>query len=205
MKKSLRLILLVLLAVSSGPSHLTVAHLRASSPVPRSATVTIRLLKAPGLNLRQSKWEISAELRIIAENRMFSEREKFKDDSTERAGEIIKSATLSRSLGTPSGQSLILEIPFSAAVLEKLRNQPADRLAAGADVNSQVFLFYSVITVHDAKLGKTLTIPVNRVWDFANFPAAVFDVNVEIGDDGGYSVKSSSVKSPGLTIQRKTR
>lgn len=38
--------------------------------VPRSGTVTLRLLKAPGLNLPGSKWEIAYELRMLPESRL---------------------------------------------------------------------------------------------------------------------------------------
>lgn len=205
MKKSLSMILFVSFLISGGLSLTAAKNSQALQKVPRSATVAIRLLKAPGLNLPSSRWEAACEFRMIPESNLWSEREKLKEGSTERAGDLVKKATLAKSLGSSAGQTLLLEIPFTAPTLDKLKNQPKDRLAPGQDVKSQVFLFYSIISVHDARLKKTLTIPVSRMWDYANFPDARFEVNVEINDDESYSVRSSSRKTPTITIERRTK
>jgi hypothetical protein len=204
-KRQLAAILFVLFLISRGPSPAAVTNSRALQNVPRSATVTLRLLKAPGLNLPGSKWEIAYELRMLPESRLFQERAKLNESSTEHAGDLIKKATLAKSLASSIGQTLLLEIPFDAPTLGKLKNQPADRLAPGQDAKSQTFVFYSVISIHDARLKKTLTIPVSRIWDFANFPEARFEINIEISDDERIDVRSSSLKSRGITIQRRTK
>ena len=201
MKKRLATILFVLCLISQGPWLVAETKSRALQKVPRSATVTLRLLKAPGLNLPGSTWEIAYELRMLPESRLFQERAKLNESSTEHAGDLIKKAMLVRSLESSTGQTLLLEVPFDAPTLDKLKNQPADRLAPGADANAQTFVFYSVISVHDARLRKTLTIPVSRVWDFANFPEARFEINIEISEDERIDVRSASVKSRGITIQ----
>jgi hypothetical protein len=205
MKTPLTLISLVFCLIWSG--HASVATIKpvALQKAPESAFVAVRLLKAPGLNLPGSKWEISYEFRIIPESSLWSERAKLKEGSTDRAGDLIKQATIAKSLRSPAGQNVILDIPFTSAVLTKLKNQPKDRRAPGADATSQIFLFYAVINVRDAKLKKTLTIPVTRVWDYANFPDALFEVNVEINNDESFSVKSSSIGAPGVKVQRRTR
>jgi len=203
MKRRLVTILFVLFLISRGPLPVTGTNSRALQNVPRSGTVTLRLLKAPGLNLPDSKWEIAYELRMLPESRLFQERKKLNDNSTEHAGDLIKKATLGKSLESSTGQTLLLEIPFDAQTLDKLKNQPKDRLAPGEDAKSQIFVFYSVISLHDAKLKKTFIIPVSRIWDFANFPEARFEVDVEINDDASYYVRSSSRKTPTITIQRR--
>jgi hypothetical protein len=205
MKRRLATILLVLFLISQGTTPVAAMNSRALQKVPRSATVTIRLLKAPGLNLPGSKWEIAYELRMLPESRLFQERKKLNGNSPEHAGDLIKKGTLAKSLASLIGQTLLLEIPFDAPTLDKLKNQPKDRLAPGEDAKSQIFVFYSVVSVHDARLKKTLTIPVTRIWDFANFPDARFEVNIEITDDETINVKSSSLKSPGINIQRRTQ
>src|SRR5436305_13779290 len=111
--------LLILFADLAQPT----AYGRLSQPVPRSATVTVRLLKAPGLNLPGSKWEIAYEFRIMPESQLWSERGKLNDSSTEHAGELIKKASVAKSLETSVGQTLSLQIPFDANTLSKLRNQ----------------------------------------------------------------------------------
>src|SRR5882672_5967809 len=203
MKRRLAKILFVFLLISLGLSPVAGTDSRALPKVPKSAIVTIRLLKAPGLNLPGSKWEIAYELRILPESSLWQERAKLKEGSTERAGDLIKKATLAKSLASSIGQTLLLEIPFPASTLDKLKNQPEDRLAPGEDAKSQIFVFYAVISLRDAKLKKTLTIPVSRLWDFANFPDARFEVNIEINDDESYNVRSSSRKTPNITIQRR--
>jgi hypothetical protein len=206
MKRRLVTILFVVFLISRGPLPVAGTNSRPLQKVPRSATVMIRLLKAPGLNLPGSKWEIAYELRMLPESRIFQERAKLNESSTEHAGDLIKKATLAKSLDSSIGQTLLLEIPFDAPTLDKLKNQPVDRVPPGEeDVKFQVFVFYSVISVHDARLKKTLTIPVSRIWDFANFPEARFDVNLEINDDESYNVRSSSRKTPTITIQRRTK
>ena len=188
--------------ISGGGSPMLARNSRALQRVPTGATVALRLLKAPGLSLPGSKWEVTYEFRMLPESNLWSEREKLKEGSTQRAGDLIKKATLAKSLGSTRGQTLLLEIPFPASTVDKLKNQPKDRLAPGQDVKSQIFLFYSIISVHDARLKKTLTIPVTRIWDFANFLDARFEIRIEINDDGSYTVNSSHIKNPknGITI-----
>ena len=205
MKRRLVTILLVLFLISRGPVSVPGTNSIPSQKVPTSGTITLRLLKAPGLKLPGSKWEIAYELRMLPESKLWDERAKLNESSTERAGDLIKKATLAKSLNSSTGKTLLLEIPFDAPTLARLKDQPKDRLAPGEDAKSQVFVFYSVIRIHDAKLNKTLIIPVGREWDFANFPEARFEINIEIGDDERIDVRSSSPKSRGITIQRRTK
>jgi hypothetical protein len=191
-KKSARIVVLIFVILGSFPRILE-ANSRFPKDVPSSAIVEIVLPKAPGLGLRGSKWEISYEFRITNEASLWTQREKFKDKSTERVGDLIKESTVKRSLEAPSGQKLALEIPFDKHTLEKLKNQPTSRMEAN-ELTSQAFLFYAVVTVYDAKLNKTFTIPVNRVWDFANFPDAKFEIRIEITGPDSYSVNSSRIK-----------
>jgi hypothetical protein len=206
MRRSLAAILFVLFLISWGtPTPVGAIESRASQRVPGSATVTVHLLKAPGLNHPGSRWEIAYELRMLPESRLFEERAKLNESSTEHAGNLIGKATIARSLQSAKGQTLLLNVPFDALTLDKLKNQPRDRLATGADARAQTFVFYSVVSVHDAKLKKTLTIPVSRTWDFANFPDARFEINIAISDDERIDVRSSSLKSRGITIERRPK
>ena len=111
-KKRLVTILFVLCLISRGPWLVAATNSRALQKVPRSATITLRLLKAPGLNLPGSKWEIAYELRMLPESRLFQERAKLNESSTEHAGDLIKKAMLARSLESSTGQILLLEVPF---------------------------------------------------------------------------------------------
>ncbi|MDX6574633.1 MAG: hypothetical protein QOE96_586 [Blastocatellia bacterium] len=205
MKKRLVTILFVLFLTSLGPLPVSGTDSRSLQKVPRSGIVSLHLIKAPGLNLPGSKWEIAYELRMLPESRLFQERAKLDDRSTEHAGDLVKKGTLAKSLSSSNGQTMLLEIPFDTATLDKLKNQPADRLAPGHETEAQTFVFYSIISVHDSKLKKTLTIPVSRTWDFANFPEARFEINIEISDDERVDVRSSSLKSRGIALPRRTK
>jgi hypothetical protein len=178
---------------------------RISRTVPRSALVTVKLLKAPGLNLPGSKWEIAYDFRLLPESRLWAERSKLNGSSTEHAGDLIKRATAAKSLATPAGQTMSLQIPFDADSLAKLRAQPLEQAAIDSESKAQVFVFYAVISVHDAKLNTTVTLPISRIWDFSNFPDAQFEITVEINDAGNYKINSSSIKSKGITIQQKPK
>ena len=198
-------VVLMFLVLGSLP-RMVVADPGSPREVPRSATVEILLLKAPGLNVAGSKWEVAYEFRITNETSLWTEREKFKGKSKERVGDLLKQATVKNSLESPQGQKLVLEIPFTAETLERLRNQAKDRLNITPttpenvklineqELKSQVFLFYAVVSIYDARLKKTLTIPVSCVWDFMNFPEARFEVKIEIVGEDVYSVIVSHPK-----------
>ena len=195
---------------------LTINGQSAAKEIPGAATVEVTLLKAPGLNLAESNWEIAYEFRITNELSLWTERKKFDGQSTERVGDLIKQDTVSKSLDSPAGQRLQLQIPFNESTLARLRNQPTSLLKLTSanmteeniklnhenEVKSQVFLFYSVIRLYDAKLKKTFVMPVRRVWDFGAFPDARFEISIEINGVDSYSVKSSSPKNSqgGITI-----
>lgn len=209
MKKpiSIGLVVFMFLAQVSLP-RIVLADPGSQRQVPRSALVEILLLKAPGLNVAGSKWEIAYEFRITNALTLWTEREKFKDTSKERVGDLIRESIVKKPLQAPENRKIAFQIPLSPEVQERLRNQPKDlvkispgkitsedlKLSREQELRSQVFLFYSVVSVYDAKLKKTLTIPVSRTWDFANFPEAKFEIKIEINGEDSYSVNSSHIK-----------
>lgn len=202
-------IFLVVFLVCSRFPQMLAAEPVSTTAVPRSAVVEIVLLKAPGLNVAGSKWEIAYEFRITNETSLWTERAKFNGTSKERVGDLLKQGTVKNPLESQSGQKLHVEIPFTTETLARLRNQPTTRinltsatttaknvkLTQEQELKSQVFLFYSVVSVYDAKLKKTLTIPVSRVWDFEDFPEAKFEIRIEIEGENSYRVNSSLPKN----------
>lgn len=203
---SLSLVAILLLAAGSGPSNLR-ASVQASQEIPKAATVEIVLLKAPGINDEGSKWEIVYEFRIINQAAEWQawKQGKFKAGSGERVGELIKEGTIKETLRSPANRKIVLKIPFSPDILERLRNQPRERIKTTPgqitpeeiklfkeqEMKFQVFLFYPVINIYDAKLKKNFIIPASRTWAFEEYPQARFEMTVEINDDGTYRVKSS--------------
>jgi hypothetical protein len=209
MKKllSLTLTAILFLAVSSAPDNLR-ASMKAFKEIPKVATVEIILVKAPGINDEGSRWEIAYEFRIInqADEWQAWKQGKFKGGSTERTGELIKEGTIKGTLQSPANRQIILKIPFSPEIQERLKEQPQNllkttpnqitpeeiKLLKEQELKSQVFLFYSVIHIYDAKLKKNLIIPASRTWPFYDYPVARFEIKIEINDDGSYRINSSS-------------
>lgn len=221
MKKVMATFFLLLLAISRWPSQAALPRSPASQSIPQSAAVTIRLLKAPGLNLPGSNWQIDYEFRITNEIGVWQAAKKgqLRDETRERVGDLVKQGAARNSLESVKGQTLVLKIPFTPNTLERLRNQPKQRIELTAatatpeniklnqeqELTSQVFLFYAIVRIRDARLNKSLTIPVSRMWDYMNFPEAQFEVSIEIDDNERINVRSSSLKTRAITIQRRTK
>jgi hypothetical protein len=188
--------------------------------VPKAATIEIVLLSAPGLDDDASKWEIAYEFRIINEAAdeaaYFENRKQGKPEA--RVGELINEADLKKPLRPSENHSFVFEIPFSPDIQERLKDQPKERielprpgtaeamkLSKEQEPKFQIFKFYSVINIYDARLNKNILIPVNQGWDFANYPDARFGFKIEIKDDGSYQWKTTlpaNTRSPVIEIRQ---
>ena len=202
---SLSFATILFLAASSTPSNL-LKSVQASQEIPKAATVRITLVNAPGINDEGSRWEIAYELRIINQAAEWQawKQGKFKGGSEERVGELIREGSVKQLLRSPQNRRVVFKIPFSPEIQERLKNQPRDlvkftpgnitpeeiKLSKEQEMKLQVFLFYSTLSIYDAKLKRNFIIPVSRTWPFNNFPDARFEIKIEIHDDGGYSVHS---------------
>ena len=203
---SLGIATILFLAISTTPDNLR-ASVPASQEIPKVATVRITLVNAPGINDAGSRWEIAYELRIInqADDWKAWKQGKFKAGSEERVGELIKEGSVKETLRSPANRQVVLSIPFSPEILERLREQPQNLLKATSsnitpeeikllkeqEIKSQIFLFYPIINIYDAKLKKNIIIPQPFSWPFYDYPDAKFEIRVEINDDGSYRFKSS--------------
>lgn len=210
----------VILLVTNGLSQELKSGQLPSQEVPKVATVEIVLLTAPGINDEGSKWEIAYEFRIANEGALWEARKQEKSQGTEaRVGELIKEGDVKKNLRSPENRKLVFQIPLSPEIQERLRSEPKDRvkLTPGAitpeiiklsreqEIKSQVFTFYSVINIYDARLKKNIIIPVPQEWDFANYPDARFGFKIEINDDGSYRWKTTlpaNTRSPMMEIRR---
>jgi hypothetical protein len=182
------------------------AGLPISQEIPKVATIEIVLLTAPGLNAEESKWEISYEFRLANDATLWQawKKKQRAEGSLERVGELIKEAVVKRPLRSPDDRKVILQIPLGPEIQEKLRNQPLSpvkipsgqptpeqiKLMGEQEMLTQSFLFQSVINIYDAKLKKTLLVPISFRWPFRDYRRAQFEIKVEINDDGSYSVKT---------------
>jgi hypothetical protein len=191
------------------PEHINpkAAAVSISQDVPKTATVEIVLLTAPGINDRGTRWEIAYQFRIInqADDWLAWNQRTFKAESGNRLGELIKEGAIKGMLRPPANREVVLHIPFTAEIQERLRNQPKEwakitpghitpeqiRLSQEQETKTQIFLFYPIITVYDAKLKKNIIIEALRAWTFADYRQAKFKITLEIHEDGSYSTKSS--------------
>ena len=210
----------ILLLVTNGLSQESKSGQLPSQQVPKSATIEIVLLKAPGIDDEGSRWEIAYEFRLSNEAAIFEAHKQEKSQGAEvRVGELIKEADGKKSLRPPENHKFVFEIPFSPEIQERLRTQPKDMVKPppGAitpevikqlreqEMKSQVLLFYSVINIYDARLKKNIMIPIPTSWTLAKYPNARFEIRIEVNSDGSYSWNRSSpanTSSPILEIRK---
>jgi hypothetical protein len=193
-------------AAGSMPAKLGVG-LPVSQEIPKTATVEIVLLRAPGISDEGSRWEIAYEFRIADQATRWQawKQRKLKTGSGERVGELIKEGVVKKTLRSQENRKVLFRIPLSPEIQERLRNHPRDwvkitpgkitpediKLSREQEMKAQAFLFYSVINIYDAKLKKTIMISYPQSWDFGSYPQARFEIKVEINSDGSYRVNSS--------------
>jgi hypothetical protein len=189
--------------------------------IPTAATIEIVLLTAPGIDDEGSKWEIAYEFRITNEAAIeaayFAARKQGKPEG--RVGELIQQADVRKPLRSPENHKFVFEIPLSPEIQERLRNQPKEHLKVAPgpitpesykaskdqDTQFQIFKFYSVISVYDARLKKNILIPVNQEWTFAKYPDARFGFKIEINNDGEPGWKTNrpaNSSSPVMEIRK---
>lgn len=182
------------------------AHI--SKDVPKTATVEIVLLAAPGIDEEESRWETNYELRIANQLTLWEawkQRQLNGGSEQRRLGELIKQGTVKQTLRTPENRHIVLQIPLSSEIRERLRAQPREplkitpgkitaediKLSREQEIKSQHFMFYSVVSVYDGKLKKNVLISASRTWNFAEYRDNKFKITLEIHEDGSYSTKSS--------------
>jgi hypothetical protein len=203
---SLSIVGLLLLVAVSARGNLD-AGLAVSQEIPKTATVEIILLTAPGIDNVESHWEIAYEFRIATEAMLWQawKQGNLRSGNQERVGELIKEDTFKEMLRSPENRKAIFRIPLSAEIQGRLRNQPRApfKIASGQitpevvklsreyEMKAQVFAFYPTINIYDAKLKKNIIIFYPQTWDFYNYPQARFEIKVEINGDGTYNVYSS--------------
>jgi hypothetical protein len=201
---SLTLAAILLLAISSVPSKLR-ARMKASQEVPKTATVKVILTTAPGISDKGSYWEMAYEFRLTNEITLWNvwKQRQTNGGSEQRVGDLIKEGVFRESLRSPKNREAIFHIPLSPEIQEKLRNQQRERVKDSQgqrtpeeirqlkeqEIKSQVFMFYDVIKVYDARLKKNFIIPASRSWTFDGHRDAQFEINIEINSDGSYRVK----------------
>ena len=206
------LVAILFLAANSAPSNLR-NSVQTSQEIPKTATVKVILVNAPGINDEGSRWEIAYELRIANQATSWEawKKRKLAGGSNERIGELIKQGSATQLLRSPQNRQFVLKIPFGPEILERLRNQPKEfikytsgnitpeeiQLLKEQEIKSQIFLFYPIINIYDAKLKKNVIFSQPFSWAFHDYPDAQFEIKIEINNDGNYNFKTSpSTRKP---------
>lgn len=202
--KSTQVLLAILIVLGCGTRYSS-AQTDVSTQIPSSAVIRFTLDKAPGLGMPKTKWDVSYELRLTTEAELWTASLSGKSKSeTVRIGDLVKQGTTTPAIASPDEKTLVIEIPFDKSIQERLRIQPNTRFNITASTvnaenvarlkeqerRSQVFMLYTVVNVHDAKLKKRVVMPISRGWDFADHRDARFNISIEISDDSTYSWKS---------------
>jgi len=197
---------ILFLAVASEPATVA-AGLPISQEVPKTATVEIVLVNAPGINDEASNWEIAYEFRIADLTTLWQvwKQKQMGAAGDDRVGQLIKEGSVKKAFRSPDDRKMLFQIPLGPEIQEKLRNQPRDqvnftpgkptaeeiRLSREYELRTQSFLFHSVISFYDAKLKKNLMIPARFHWPCGSYPQARFEIKIAINNDGSYSVNTS--------------
>lgn len=168
---------------------------------PNVVAIKFTLLNSPGITDEGSRWETAYELRIANEEAYYeaSRQGKFKGGSQERVGELIAQGSFTRKLlRLLKNRSIVLQVPLTRQIRERLKNQPKDRVkltAATATADNirlsrehekkgQVFFFYSIANIYDAKLKKNVVVPINRIWMFGWHRDGEFKLEFEVTENG---------------------
>lgn len=206
MMRVFALSLVAILLLGAGSRALTPDSL-ASQDVPRFARIEIVLLSSPGINDHQSNWEINYELRIANEATLWEtwQERKVKGGGEQRVGDLVKNGVIKKSIRSPEDRKVLFEVPLGPEIRKRLRSQPPDlidltrekttpasiKVYREQETKSESFQFYSVITIYDGRLKKTLLIPASFSWPVAKYPRAQFQITVEINSDSSYRVNTS--------------
>lgn len=73
------------------------------------------------------------------------------------------------------------------------------------DAKFQLFMFYSVINIYDAKLKKNFVLPIDQSWSFIKYPDLRLGFTIEIDSDGAYGfrrTRPANSSSPVIEIRK---
>jgi hypothetical protein len=204
----------VLLLAAPGFTQQTEKASNSGRSIPTYATIEIVLVDAPGINIEESRWNITYEIRIASDAALWEshKRNTTNDSSGERVGELIKEESLKQTLRSAANRTAVLTIPLSSEIQERLRNQPSSnevsrigltsKESGELEARAQNISFYSVVEIYDAKLKKNIIFPIARIWSLIGLTNAPLEITVQINAEGGYKWNSSKHR-PAMEIIKK--
>jgi hypothetical protein len=169
----------------SGPGN-------ASFKLPAEIKVILKVDELPGAGNSGSFWEGVYEVRVT-DWRTIVEKTKTGDKVEDTGAIILQSSFSRRPLSDKANRTLVLSIPVSGSLSERLQQQPKI---------PQAFLLSSTVRVFDADLARNFALKIDRIWRFKQFPDGEATIFIRIQPDGSWSVHGPAPKEmpPGFTI-----
>jgi hypothetical protein len=194
-------VLLLLLAQPNAPAQDAVrrghpeggeknAPAKASFKLPAEIKVILIVDELPGADKSGSFWEGVYEVRI-ADWRTIVEKTNAGEKAEDSGNTILQSSFSNRALSEKGNRTLVISIPVTGSLLERLQEQPK---------NPQAFLLRSTVRLFDAQLTRNFALKIDRIWRFKQFPDGEATIFIRIQPDGSWSVHGPAPKEPSIII-----
>lgn len=162
----------------------------AAFKLPAEIKVILIVDKLPGADNSGSFWEGVYEVRV-ADWRTIVEKTKAGDKVEDSGNIILQSSFSRRALSDKENRTLVISIPVTGSVLDRLQQQPKE---------PQAFLLSSTVRLFDAQLARNFALKIDRIWRFKQFPDGEATIFIRIQPDGSWSVHGPAPKEPGSMI-----
>jgi hypothetical protein len=161
---------------------------KATTKLPAEIKLILQVADMPGIENAKSFWEGTYEIRV-ADWKTIVDRTKAGQDPEETGLTILQSSFARLSLAEKKSRSVVIAVPVSGALLERLQQQSQ---------NPQAFLLRSSVRFFDAKLDRNFALKVNRIWRFNLFPDGEAAIAIRIAPGGSFSINGPVPKgTPG--------
>src|SRR6478672_4375042 len=103
---------ILFLAVASEPATVAAGRLPISQEVPKTATVEIVLVNAPGINDAASNWDIAYEFRIADLTTLWRvwKQKQMGAAGDDRVGQLIKEGSVKKAFRSPDDRKMLFQI-----------------------------------------------------------------------------------------------
>jgi hypothetical protein len=164
---------------------------RQAIKLPANIRLVLEIEELPGRDNPKSFWEAGYEIRVIDWHTIV-EKTKAGEDFNEAGSLLTKSSFAHRGLLDIDNRRLVVALPVTGALLERLQQQQ----------NPQAFSLRSAVRLYDAQLDRNFAFRVDRVWQFKLFPDGEATITIKIKPDGAFSVLGPIPRTlpPGYTV-----
>lgn len=145
--------------------------------LPAEIRLVVTVEESPGIDNPKSFWEGVYEIRVANWSEVV-ERTKSRGNTQELGEGLLQSSFPRRRLLEKENRCLVISVPVSGHLLERLQNQSQ---------KPQAFLLKSTIRLFDAQLNRNYPLEVDRVWQAKLFPDGEASIELRISPDGSDS------------------